>query len=74
MTRLQNRFDVKIIIQKTPPDVCIRIDGRMADTAKAETEIVNIFRQMEQDANDNMLASVMARQVWRFHQEEHFVL
>ena len=39
VTRVQDRFGVKITIQKTPPDVCIRIEGRHADTA--QTEIVN---------------------------------
>ena len=63
MTGLQDHFDVKITIQKTPPDVCIRIEGRKADTAQAQTEIVNIFRQVEQDAKDKELASVMAKQV-----------
>ena len=63
MTGLQGRFDVKITIQKTPPGVCIQIEGRKPDTAQAQTEIVNIFRQVEQDAKNKELASVMAKQV-----------
>ena len=63
MTGLQDHFDVKITIQKTPPGGCIRIEGRKADTAQAQIEIVNIFRQVEQDAKDKELASVMAKQV-----------
>ena len=60
---LQDEHGVKITIQKTSPDVCIRIEGRKADTAYVKAEIVNVFRQVEQDAKDNMLASVMAKQV-----------
>ena len=63
MTGLQGQFDVKITIQKTPPDVCIRIEGRKPDIAQAQTEIVNIFRQVEEEAKNKELASVMAKQV-----------
>ena len=47
LSGLQDKFDVKITIKKTPPDVCIRIEGRKGDTLEAQTEIVNIFRQVE---------------------------
>ena len=53
---LQDQHDVKITIQKTSPDVSILIEGRVADTAYAKAEIVNVFRQVEHDAKDTMLA------------------
>ena len=54
---------MKIIIMNNQGEVYIRIQGMPADTAQASLQIVNIFRQMEQDDKDKTLASVYAKQV-----------
>ncbi|KAK2181573.1 hypothetical protein NP493_393g05033 [Ridgeia piscesae] len=70
---LEESLAVKIIIMNNQREVYIRIQGMPADTAQASLQIVNIFRQMEQDDKDKTLASVYAKQVqWRYAKGQSF--
>ena len=60
---LEESLAVKITIVNNQREVFIRIQGMPADTTQASLQIVNIFRQMEQDDKDKALASVYAKQV-----------
>ena len=59
---LEDNLDVNITIQNNP-EVCIRIQGRLVDTRQAQADILNIFRQVENEDRNKTLASLYAKQV-----------